>query len=87
MINLLEDYRFSYEELKEVLWEQPEEITFKLFYKQIKHKPRDEIIHFNVFKKYVYNVQLLSKEVSQINNILGNVIQANIQENQKEFDP
>lgn len=84
---MLEDYRFSYEELKEVLWEQPEELTFKLFYKQIKNKPREEIIEFQVFKKYVYNVQLLSKEVTQINNVLGNMIQANIQANSKEIDP
>lgn len=50
LINLLEDYKFSYIELKEVLWEYPDEFSFKLFYQQIKYKHKEELINFNDFK-------------------------------------
>ena len=51
-INLLEDYRFTYNELKEVLWENPEELCFKLFYKQTKFKPKNDVIDLESFIKY-----------------------------------
>lgn len=57
LINLLEDYRFTYQELKDVLWENPEEQCMKLFYKQIKHEPREQLVQYDVFKQYFRDVE------------------------------
>lgn len=78
-INLLEDYRFTYEELKEVLWENPEELCFKLFYKLTKYKPKEEQISYSMFEKYFRIVESQTKEVHKINDALGSLIEANIQ--------
>lgn len=46
LINLLEDYKFTNQELKEVIWENPEELYFKLLYNQMKYKPKDEVVDY-----------------------------------------
>ena len=73
LINLLEDYKFTYIELKEVLWEYPEEVCFKLFYQQIKSKPKEELIDFDVFQKYVKLVEKMFKESGQYNLELSKI--------------
>ena len=61
MINLLEDYRFTYNELKDVLWEHPEEASFKLFYQEMKLKQRKDVIDYLTFRKHFKIVETKSK--------------------------
>ena len=87
MINLLEDYKFTNQELKEVLWQNPEELCFKLIYNQFKYKSKDEVIEYNVFKGYFRIAERLLQEANDDGHCLDSLIKAQLADDEQTIDP